>query len=159
MDKLDVPPSGETAVPTSVPEPLAFDENTDQTWRARRNRMIYLVHCDGLPHQVIADAFKLSRVTVDGLITRLSASDEVTMDQPASRTRRVFMMEVPVLASAAMIRRSRRDLVIRLVHSKGFSQRSIAAVFDLPRAVVAKILKPKGGEPSAADGSGPGAGI
>ena len=37
--------------------------------------------------------------------------------------------------------RARRDLVIRLAHQHGFSQRSLADVFGLPRSRIARIVE------------------
>jgi transposase len=110
----------------------------------RRDVLIYLARRQGLTHEFIAEAFALSSSFVREVVCRLAIFEEKPEDRRRQYARVSSLPEKTLLrgaANAGKRARARRNLVIRLAHQHGFSQRALAEVFDLPRSWIATIVK------------------
>jgi len=113
----------------------------------RRDMLIYLARRQGLTHQFIAEAFALSSSFVRTVVYRLATFEEKPEDRRRRHPRVLTLPATALLRGAAHSKkraRARRDLVIRLAHQHGFSQRSLAEVFGLPRSWIARIVEAEG---------------
>jgi hypothetical protein len=113
-------------------------------WRHRRNIVIYLIHRQGVPCQLIADAFDLGISRVRTIIRDISLYDRSLVNDdvphpPAGATRQI-VGELPSESTPFKRWRSRRDAVIRVASRMGLSRPLIADVFDLTRTSVQAIL-------------------
>jgi hypothetical protein len=122
--------------------PLPRSATHEERRRYRRDLLIYLAYRQGLTQQFIADAFDLSVNLVRSVVRRQATYSDTPKEQPQSRAR-TWMPAEPVLPPTANPKsrgRARRDLMIRLFHHHGFSQRVLASVFELPRSRIADIV-------------------
>ncbi len=111
-----------------------------------RDLLMYLAYRQGLTQQFIADAFDVSVTLVRQVVRRQATYSDTPKEQPQYRAR-IWMPAEPVLPPTANPKshgRARRDLMIRLFHHHGFSQRVLASVFELPRSRIAYILAAEG---------------
>jgi hypothetical protein len=112
-----------------------------------RDLLIYLARRHGLTYEFIAEAFAVSSNLVRTVLYRLAAFEEKNEDRRRRYLRVLPLPETALLCGAANSKRrarARRDLVIRLAHQHGFSQRALAEVFNLPRSWIATIIKAEG---------------
>lgn len=141
MANLDLRPVVDDPLTPLASPPLLCEASPVQKWRVRRNLVIYMAHRQGLSYQVIADAFGLTRCSVRSVIRNLSAEDDTDVAEAGPRDPSAPAWERLRNASPARRRRCRRDLVVRLLHSNGLSQRTIADALKVPRSVIGTILK------------------
>lgn len=144
MDDFALPSlSGYIALLPGLPPPSRRATHLEKK-RYRRNMLIYLARRQGFTHQFIAEAFGLSLNIVRRILHRLATYEEKPEDQRRRHPRISPLPERAILRGAANAKkrgRARRDLMIRLAHQHGFSQRSLAEVFDLPRSWIARIVE------------------
>jgi hypothetical protein len=120
-------------------------------WRHRRNIVIYLIHRQGVPQPLIADAFDLGIVQIRAIIRNIAEYDKSLINHGiphvlAGAARR-FVGENARGNTPLRRWRLRRDAMIRLAHRMGLTRELIADVFDLCPSRVLEIVK------EAADGA------
>jgi hypothetical protein len=125
--------------------PPAGDAPPEAHWRHRRNIVIYLLRRQGVPYQLIADAFDLGIVQTRHIIAYISKHDKSLVNQALPRPRagatRRFVGDVARGSTPLRRWRARRDAIMRLAYRIGLSRELIADVFDLGRSAVNAILK------------------
>jgi hypothetical protein len=129
----------------SLLPPPASDAPPEVHWRHRRNIVIYLLRRQGVPYQLIADAFDLGIVQTRNIIAYISKHDRSLTNQAILRPRagatRQFVGEVERGSTPLRRWRARRDAIMRLAYRIGLSRELIADVFDLGRSAVNAVLK------------------
>jgi hypothetical protein len=128
----------------SLLPPPARGATPEMHWRHRRNIVIYLIHRQGVPHQLTADAFDLGTVQVRNIIRIIKRHDKSLANNPLPRARagaaRRFVGEDG--GGTPLERwRFRRNVIMRLAHRIGLSRELIGDLFDLHRSAVNAILK------------------
>jgi hypothetical protein len=129
--------------------PLSIYASRVQKLRFRRDAMIYLIHRQGFSHHFIAQAFAVSRTLVRSVVYKVAAYDETRGNGPRRLPYAVFGPEkvFAKIVNPSARRRAQRDLTIRLAHRNGFSQRSLAEAFKLPRSRIAVIIQSDRADP------------
>jgi hypothetical protein len=124
-------------------------------WRHRRNIVIYLIHRQGVPQQLIADAFDLGIVQIRTIIINISQHDRSLVNHslppPRAYASRRFVGKDERGSTALRRWRFRRDAIIRLAHRIGLTRELIADVFDLGVPTVCAIVKATAGGEALAE--------
>jgi hypothetical protein len=149
--------SGYFALLPGLPPPSRGATRAEKR-RYWRDILIYLARRQGLTHEFLAEAFSLSVNSVRNIVYKLAMYGE---ESEVRRGRHLCVLPLPdsVLlrgtAHAKKRGRARRDLLICLAHQHGWSQRSLAEVFDLPRSWIATIVTAGHGDEMAVRGDRP----
>jgi hypothetical protein len=129
----------------TLPPPPARDASPAEHWRHRRNIVIYLIHRQGAPHQLIADAFDLGTAQVRSIINSIAIHDRSHVDHsiPAPDPSATLQLPEENEADGTPIQRwrARRNAVIGLAYRLGLSRELIADVFSLRRSTLNEILR------------------
>jgi hypothetical protein len=125
--------------------------------RLRRNLLIERLHRQGFSIALIADVFGQSRTNVRLVLQKAPRRGDPAESDLAERTPSVTGA-LATGSNRTQRRYARRNLIIRLLHSQGVSQRYLAEVFALARSRVAEILQetPGEGEPGPQGGEAAG---
>ena len=120
---------------------LPPDASVGKRWRFRRNTVILVAHLNGISQRTLAEVFDLPRSRVALIIKELSGPDFIPPARVQELADRLPLPSMPMNISVGKRLKFRRNTVIYIAYSNGFSQRTLADVFDLPRSRVSSILE------------------
>ena len=114
-------------------------KTTPNQKRFRRDLVIYLAHRGRVSQRILADVFDLARSRIGEIVQKHSAFD--VKRERGDRGAPLFRMPMMCPGTNRLQRRRQlRDVIIKVAHRGGVSQRILADVFNLAHSRVAAII-------------------
>jgi DNA-binding transcriptional regulator LsrR (DeoR family) len=119
---------------------LPPNASVSKRWKFRRNAVIVIAYLNGISQRTLAEVFDLPRSTVASIIEEISGENSAGCVRIQDHADRFPLPAMPAKISVGQKRKFLRNNVIYITYCHGFSQRTLADVFDLPRSRVFSIL-------------------